>query len=52
MYKKLSGMTGTAATEAVEFDKIYKLDVVVIRPIVRASGKIITILSTGLKRKV
>lgn len=29
MYKKLSGMTGTAATEAVEFDKIYKLDVVV-----------------------
>ncbi len=32
MYKKLSGMTGTAATEAVEFDKIYKLDVVVIPP--------------------
>jgi preprotein translocase subunit SecA len=30
MYKKLSGMTGTAATEASEFDKIYKLDVVVI----------------------
>jgi len=30
MYKKLGGMTGTAATEAVEFDKIYKLDVVVI----------------------
>ena len=29
MYKKLSGMTGTAATEAVEFEKIYKLDVVV-----------------------
>lgn len=28
MYKKLSGMTGTAATEAVEFNKIYKLDVV------------------------
>src|SRR3970282_998576 len=27
MYKKLAGMTGTAATEAVEFDKIYKLDV-------------------------
>ncbi len=32
MYKKLGGMTGTAATEAVEFDKIYKLDVVVIPP--------------------
>ncbi|MCK4666805.1 preprotein translocase subunit SecA, partial [Candidatus Dependentiae bacterium] len=30
MYKKLSGMTGTALTEAVEFDKIYKLDVIVI----------------------
>jgi preprotein translocase subunit SecA len=30
MYKKLSGMTGTAETEAPEFDKIYKLDVVVI----------------------
>ena len=29
MYKKLSGMTGTAETEAAEFDKIYKLDVVV-----------------------
>src|SRR5580765_1342406 len=30
MYKKLAGMTGTAETEAAEFDKIYKLDVVVI----------------------
>lgn len=30
MYSKLSGMTGTADTEAVEFNKIYKLDVVVI----------------------
>ena len=27
MYKKLSGMTGTAETEATEFNKIYKLDV-------------------------
>ncbi|MDA9101111.1 preprotein translocase subunit SecA [Omnitrophica bacterium] len=38
MYKKLAGMTGTAATEAVEFDKIYKLDVLVMptnRPCVR-----------------
>ena len=30
MYGKLSGMTGTADTEAEEFGKIYKLDVVVI----------------------
>ena len=30
MYDKLSGMTGTADTEAVEFTKIYNLDVVVI----------------------
>ncbi len=30
MYEKLSGMTGTADTEAVEFNKIYGLDVVVI----------------------
>ncbi|MDX5321728.1 MAG: SEC-C domain-containing protein, partial [Bacteroidota bacterium] len=38
MYHKLSGMTGTAETEAGEFWEIYKLDVVVIpthRPIVR-----------------
>jgi preprotein translocase subunit SecA len=30
MYKKLSGMTGTAETEATEFGKIYGLDVVVV----------------------
>jgi preprotein translocase subunit SecA len=30
MYKKLAGMTGTAATESEEFFKIYKLEVVVI----------------------
>ena len=30
MYQKLAGMTGTAATEAEEFHKIYSLDVVVI----------------------
>jgi len=28
LYDKLSGMTGTAATEAEEFSKIYKLDVI------------------------
>ena len=32
MYEKLAGMTGTAATEAVEFKQIYNLDVVVIPP--------------------
>ncbi len=39
MYDKLAGMTGTAETEAAEFDKIYKLEVVVIptnQPLVRA----------------
>jgi preprotein translocase subunit SecA len=38
MYKKLSGMTGTAETESAEFGKIYGLDVVVIptnRPLIR-----------------
>jgi preprotein translocase subunit SecA len=38
MYKKLAGMTGTADTEAVEFKKIYNLDVSVIptnKPIMR-----------------
>jgi preprotein translocase subunit SecA len=38
MYAKLSGMTGTADTEAEEFHKIYKLDVMVIptnRPLLR-----------------
>src|SRR6266702_5597702 len=38
MYKKLAGMTGTAETEAPEFDKIYRLEVVVIptnQPLVR-----------------
>ena len=42
MYKKLSGMTGTAETEAGEFWNIYKLDVVVIptnRPIARIDAE-------------
>jgi preprotein translocase subunit SecA len=40
MYAKLSGMTGTADTEAEEFAKIYNLDVVVVptnRPLVRVN---------------
>ncbi len=32
MYKKLAGMTGTADTEAAEFDKIYALEVMLIPP--------------------
>ncbi len=42
MYGKLAGMTGTAETEAGEFWKIYKLDVVVIptnRPIARIDSE-------------
>ncbi len=38
MYEKLSGMTGTAETESVEFSKIYNLDVVVVpthKPVAR-----------------
>ncbi len=38
MYKKLAGMTGTAATSAEEFDKVYGLDVVIIpthKPMIR-----------------
>jgi preprotein translocase subunit SecA len=39
MYRKLAGMTGTAETEAEEFRKIYKLDVIVIptnEPMIRS----------------
>jgi preprotein translocase subunit SecA len=38
MYKKLAGMTGTADTEAAEFEKIYKLEVLVVptnKPMIR-----------------
>ncbi len=38
LYKKLSGMTGTAQTESEEFEEIYKLDVVEIptnKPVIR-----------------
>jgi preprotein translocase subunit SecA len=40
MYKKLAGMTGTADTEAMEFRKIYNLDVLVTptnRPLIRTN---------------
>jgi preprotein translocase subunit SecA len=42
MYKKLAGMTGTADTEAAEFQKIYKLDVTVVptnRPMIRKENQ-------------
>jgi preprotein translocase subunit SecA len=41
LYQKLSGMTGTAETEAAEFEKIYKLEIVVIptnRPMLRVEN--------------
>ncbi|NBW82428.1 preprotein translocase subunit SecA, partial [bacterium] len=54
MYEKLAGMTGTADTEAVEFHKIYKLDVVVIptnRPMVRQDNDDVLYLRQGAKFK-
>lgn len=54
MYEKLAGMTGTADTEAVEFHKIYKLDVVVIptnRPMVRQDEDDVLYLRQGAKFK-
>jgi preprotein translocase subunit SecA len=52
MYKKLSGMTGTAETEATEFNKIYKLDVSVIptnRPLRRAENPDVVYRTAGEK---
>ena len=52
LYNKLSGMTGTAATEAEEFRKIYKLDVIIIptnRPMVRADQADIVYKTTRAK---
>jgi preprotein translocase subunit SecA len=52
MYKKLSGMTGTAETEATEFNKIYKLDVSLIptnRPLRRAENPDVVYRTAGEK---
>jgi preprotein translocase subunit SecA len=52
MYKKLAGMTGTAETEAPEFDKIYKLEVVVIptnRTLVRVENPDVVYRTEGEK---
>jgi preprotein translocase subunit SecA len=52
LYEKISGMTGTADTEAVEFNKIYNLDVVVIPtnlPVVRNDEDDVVYLNEGDK---
>jgi preprotein translocase subunit SecA len=52
MYKKLAGMTGTADTEAYEFQSIYGLEVVVIpthRPMVRKDEADVVFLKSGPK---
>ena len=52
MYEKLAGMTGTAATEAEEFRKIYELEVVVVptnRPAVRQDYSDVVYKSTRAK---
>jgi len=54
MYNKLSGMTGTAETEAMEFTKIYNLDVVVIptnRPVIRDDADDVIYLTEDQKFK-
>jgi len=54
LYKKISGMTGTADTEAVEFDKIYKLSVVVVptnKPVARNDENDLVYLSEADKYK-
>ena len=53
-YKKLSGMTGTAETEAAEFKKIYRLDVMVIptnKPIRRADEEDVIYKTEKMKIK-
>ncbi len=54
LYSKLSGMTGTAATEAEEFHKIYTLDVVSIptnRPMIRNDRQDLIFLTKNAKYK-
>jgi preprotein translocase subunit SecA len=54
IYKKLSGMTGTAATEAEEFHKIYSLDVVSIptnQPMIRDDKPDLIFLTKNAKYK-
>ena len=54
LYKKLAGMTGTALTEAEEFHKIYKLDVISIptnRPMIRDDKADLIFLTKNAKYK-
>jgi len=54
MYKKLAGMTGTAATEAEEFHRIYNLDVISIptnRPLIRKDQSDFIFLTKNAKYK-
>jgi preprotein translocase subunit SecA len=54
MYKKLAGMTGTADTEAYEFQTIYGLEVVVIpthKPMIRKDNADMVFLSQDVKYK-
>jgi preprotein translocase subunit SecA len=54
LYTKLAGMTGTAATEAEEFYRIYKLDVVSIpthRPMIRVDKPDLIFLTKNAKYK-
>jgi preprotein translocase subunit SecA len=51
LYQKLSGMTGTAETEAAEFEKIYKLEIVVIPTNKPMRGWRIPTWSTARRRK-
>jgi len=54
LYKKLSGMTGTAETEAAEFEKIYKLEIVVIptnKPMLRLENPDVVYLTEKAKFK-
>ncbi len=54
MYDKLAGMTGTAATEAGEFEKIYELEVTIIPtnvPLVRQNHEDLIFMSEKAKWK-
>ena len=54
LYKRLAGMTGTAITEAEEFHKIYRLDVISIptnKPMIREDKSDLIFLSKNSKYK-
>jgi len=54
LYKKLAGMSGTAVTDAEEFHKIYKLDVIVVptnKPIIRDDRPDLIFLTQNAKFK-